>query len=160
MGHWHSAPRLSCGYTEKIVTAAPAAPLSRGLAHGVMVFAYPEIFETKSIKQHIITMAKTPRRSLRSARGRHATAKLRRQHIPPSVSVNCNALNNNNLSKIIGLLIGLWLLTACKNANDRNKVHSIESIQTTQSIQKDSTIHLDYFENLPKEFGLAGEDGG
>ena len=50
--------------------AAQAAPLSRGLALGVTVFAYPENFVTKRKIQNTTTSAKT-----------RATAMQRQQHV-------------------------------------------------------------------------------
>ena len=63
-----SVPRKPCSQLDRFVTAAQAGPLTRALAHGVTVFAYPENLVTKRIIQHIITRAKT-----------RATAMLRQQ---------------------------------------------------------------------------------
>ena len=87
-----SVPRKLRGHHDRFVMAAQAAPLSRGLALGVTVFAYPENFVTKRKIQHAITMAKT-----------RATTMLRRQHIPPNVRVNSGLWNNKGLSAQIKL---------------------------------------------------------
>jgi len=72
-----SVPRKPCGHHDRFVMAAQAAPLSRGLALGVTVFAYPENFVTKRKIQNTTTSAKT-----------RATAMQRQQHLPPNVSGN------------------------------------------------------------------------
>jgi hypothetical protein len=73
-----SVPRKPCGHHDRFVMAAQAAPLSRGLALGVTVFAYPENFVTKRKIQNTTTSAKT-----------RATAMQRQQHLPPNVRGNC-----------------------------------------------------------------------
>ena len=79
-----SVPRKPCCHHDKFVIAAQAAPLSRGLALGITVFAYHDNLVNNRIILHAITMAKT-----------RATAMLRQQHLPPNVMLKPDiALNN------------------------------------------------------------------
>ena len=135
-----SVPRKPCGHHDRFVMAAQAAPLSRGLALGVTVFAYPENFVTKRKIQNTTTSAKT-----------RATAMQRQQHLPPNVSSNCVtvALFSYNLFEIITIkthkmkkvlilsvvLYTMVLTTSCQKEDlltDRDKIEA-ELLEFTKS---------------------------